>query len=332
MRPSFFDPSKIGTMFAPDLRAAALEGREYAKANGIPASAVDGQKRVILTLIDMQADFINPATSNYPGQLSVPGAVGDVERVCDFIFNNVADLSHIVASLDTHYLFQPFHALNWVAGENCDSKNPGEHPDPFTLISNSDLNNDVWRPARQNLRMREMINRLESNAKKTLCIWPMHCILGTPGHALDPMLMQAIWWHAGARSDQYDLTEKGMSQSSEHYGILEAEVRFDDDVLTHLNKKMVNKWQPADAIYWAGEARTHCCLETLNQAVATFSKTSPEVLERMHVLEDCMSNVPDITDANGRTLVPFDQITTDRFKELANMGVNFVKSTDKIAV
>ena len=64
-------------------------------------------------------------------------------------------------------------------------------------------------------RMRTMIEKLKDKGKKSLCIWPLHTILGTPGHALDPTLMEVIYFHAAARGDQYDLTEKGMSQSAE---------------------------------------------------------------------------------------------------------------------
>lgn len=333
MYPSFYDPSKVGTMFKPDLHLATQAGKDFAKANGITASSQDKGKRVFLCLIDMQVDFINPINSEFPGNLSVPGAVDDVRRVCEFIFRNVSSISHIVASLDTHYLYQPFHPFTWIAGSN---PAPGyselDHPKPFTVISLQDIEGDVWRPARMFNRMREMITKLESGSKKQLCIWPLHCELGTPGHALDPMLMMALHWHAAARSDQYELTEKGMSQSSEHYGILKSEVEFADDPTTQLNTNILNRWASADAVYFAGEARSHCCLETLNQVHDQFSQKSPEVLNRLYVLEDCMSNVPDITDGHGNVIVPFGQIATDRFKELATAGFKFVKSTDPVKV
>lgn len=343
MIPSFYDSSKCGTMFSPDTHGAALAGRDFAKANNIVATAADKNKRIVLSLIDMQADFINPASSNVPGNLAVPGAVADVDRVNQFIFANVEKIAHIFATLDTHYLYQCFHPLNWIAGANSNvvhSAGPkkgqpyqeGEHPDPFTLIPLADIRSDAWRPARLANRMMKMVEKLESEGKKTLCIWPIHCELGTPGHALDPTLMEAIHFHAGCRSDQYDLTQKGMSQSSEHYGALQAEVTFADDDKTTLNMDIVNKWQNADRIYFAGQAKSHCVLETLNQAVAIFQQRSPEVLQRLFVLEDCMSSVPDIIDDAGNVIVAFDQIANDRFKELAALGVQFVKSTDPISI
>lgn len=331
MTPKFFNPSLCGTMFKPECAAAFLEGKQHAEANRIPASAVDTQQRIILCLIDMQVDFINPNSSNYPGNLAVPGAAGDVERVCRFIFDNAAKISHIVASLDTHYLYQPFHPFNWVSGPApAEGYDTGDHPNSFTVITLDDIKKGVWQPARMPVRMQEMVRRLEEEAKKQLCIWPLHCENGTPGHALDPMLMQAIHWHSGVRCDQYDLLVKGVSASAEHYGLLQAEVKFDDDRTTELDMRVVNKWARADRVYFAGEARTHCVHETLRQVSEVFSAQSPEVLDRLYVLDDCMSNVPDIEDGSGNVVVPFNQITTDFFAMLAGKGFKFVKSTESI--
>ena len=321
MTPKFFDPALCGTMFKPDCASAFLEGRQYGADTGIPASALDTDQRIILCLIDMQVDFINPPTSNYPGNLAVPGAVQDVERVCQFIFDNAAQISHIVASLDTHHLYQPFHPFNWIAGTSpAEGYETGDHPNPFTIITLADIHGGVWQPARMPTRMNEMVRRLESEAKKQLCIWPLHCENGTPGHALDPMLMQAIHWHSGARRDQYDLLVKGISGSAEHYGLLQAEVQFPDDKNTELDMRVVNKWSKADRIYFAGQARTHCVHETLRQVADVFSTHSPELLDKIFVLEDCMSNVPDIMNEHGSTIVPFNQITTDFFATLATKG------------
>ncbi len=81
MTPSYYDPSRCGTMFKSDTAQAAKEGRQFAIDNMIPAADNCGSEpNVILSIIDMQADFINPESSNLPGNLCVPGAVEDVEN------------------------------------------------------------------------------------------------------------------------------------------------------------------------------------------------------------------------------------------------------------
>lgn len=332
-------------MFPPDCDGATLAGKEFAKTNGIRSTKEDNSARIILSLIDIQVDFVHPATAPFPGNLSVPGAVEDLDRVCQFIFRNVGNISHIFSTLDTHYLFQCFHRFNWLAGANSSAVHSsaagpkrgqpyqeGEHPDPFTIISLASIRNDTWRPARLPGRMLQMVERLESQGNKNLCIWPLHCELGTPGHALCPSLSEAMHFHGGARNDQYDLTEKGMSQSAEHYGALRAEVAFDDDPLTQLNTRVINKWQESDLIIFAGQAKSHCMLATLDQAVDIFQKRSPELLKKLVVLKDCMSSVPDIIDDSGATIVAFNQIAEDRFAELEKLGVRFVNSTEPISI
>ncbi len=332
--PSFYDSAKCGTMFKPDCDAATLEGVKFGRDNSIPASSQKGSAPwVVLAIIDAQVDFCNPTWGN----LYVEGAEQDTARLCEFIFNNPASISRIVASLDTHFLYQPFHRFSWVAGPNPAQKSDGshysegDHPDPFTIITLQDFHDGVWMPTRMPNRMREMLEKLDEAGKKQLCIWPMHCELGTPGQALEPALMEAIHWFSGVRSDQYDLTPKGMSQSAEHYGILKAEAEFADDPSTQLNTRIINEWAKADRIYFAGQAKSHCVLETIEQVVAAFAATSPEVLQKLYILKDCTSSVPDIVDGDGNVIVPFDKIAEARFAEFEKMGLKFVDSTDPIS-
>ncbi len=330
MIPSYYNESLCGTMFRPNTEMATNAGKQFAMRMGIPDVRPATGPLWTLVIIDMQVDFVNPPESNFPGSLAVPGAVADVDRLCRFIYNNVARISHIIASLDTHMLYQPFHQFNWIAGPNpAEGYQSGDNPTPFTTITLRDLDSGTWQPTAasllSNIRLRETLKRLEKDAKKELCIWPLHCEHGTPGHALDPCLMEAIHFHAGARSKQYDIIVKGLSHSSEHYGITEAEVTFDDDPAGARNKELISKLLMADRVYFAGEARSHCVLETLNQVEKAHLKQG--LATKLMVLEDCMSDVPDICSEDGNVLVPFGQIATNRFAELARCGFDFVKST-----
>jgi nicotinamidase-related amidase len=317
----------------PELHRAATDGAAHAQTEGIKKCQKwqDDDAAIVLSVIDCQLDFIHPE-----GALSVPGAIADTDRLCRFIYENVGHISHIVASLDTHYLYQPFHAFNWIAGTTPTSRpngqayQQGDHPDPFTIITLQHVSDDVWRPLRHPLKMREYLTKLESQAKKSLCIWPLHCILGTPGHAFDPAFAEAMIYHASARASQYDATTKGMAQLSEHYGILQAEVTFPEDPNTQLNDRMLAKWQEADRVYFAGQAKSHCVVETLNQVVALFQHQGKNhLLEKLFILEDCMSSVADIDLPDG-SKIEFDKMANQRFDELRKLGVKLVKSTDPI--
>lgn len=322
-----------GVLRLPNLDRAAKSGTEFARQNGIKKAQrwQNESPSVVLSVIDCQIDFTNPE-----GALFVPGAVEDTDRLNRFIYGNVGYISHVIASLDSHYLYQPFHRFNWVAGPRPTSRadgtpyTEGEHPDPFTIVTLKDVRDGVWMALRFPQKMQTYLEKLETDAKKQLCIWPIHCILGTPGHAWDPAFAEAMTFHASARNNQYDATTKGMSQLSEHYGILQAEVEFPEDPNTGLNTRILTKWEQADKVYFAGQAKSHCCLATLEQVVATFQgQNKNHILEKMYVLRDCMSSVGDIDLPDG-TKIEFDKMTNARFVELEKSGVKFVDSTDDI--
>ena len=115
--PHFYDPQRIGTLFNPDMGRIA----EEAAAAGLPPAAEDARNNHLL-LIDMQVDFCHPG-----GSLYVPGALGDVQRVIEFIYRNAGHISQITCSLDSHLPSQIF-SPNWWADAD------GNHPAPFTII------------------------------------------------------------------------------------------------------------------------------------------------------------------------------------------------------
>ena len=174
---------------------------------------LDGQvmEQNILLIIDPQMDFCDP----YRGTLYVDGAVQDMFRLSDFIEHNKALFDHIIVSLDSHSLYQPFHPDFWVAGDSPAAKrnglfyNVGENPQPFIDISLDDMEDDIWVPVhRSNFnRMVSMFKQLKEHGQ-VLTIWPVHCILGTPGHAVHPRLMEAINVHSRYWRNSCDMVIK----------------------------------------------------------------------------------------------------------------------------
>jgi hypothetical protein len=55
-----------------------------------------------------------------------------------------------------------------------------------------------------------------------------------------------------------------------------------------------------------------------------------ELLNKIYILEDCMSPVGNIEDEDGNTIVDFAKIVEDSFVEFKKDGMHIVKSTDKI--
>lgn len=303
--PSFYNPQRIGTLFHPNVAQIALAAGQ---ANLKPAA--EDKENVHLVIIDMQIDFCHP-----DGTLFVPGAVGDIQRTIEFIYNNAEKITNITCSIDSHLPHQIFSPGWWVDDQ-------GNHPAPFTLISYDDIKQGKWRPVVAPVQSTEYVKKLESEAKKTLCIWPYHTMIGNIGNALDPELWSAIFWHSMARKTQPTFLTKGSIPLTEHYSIIQPEVPVPSHPLGGKNKAFLDTLAQADVVLIAGEAESHCVLESVEDIVEDFG-SKPDALKKVYFLRDCTSAVqhPDI-DFHGLAL--------KRFAEFEKQGVNFINSHEPL--
>ncbi len=258
----------------------------------------------------MQIDFCHPN-----GTLFVPGAVGDIQRTIEFIYNHAERITNITCSLDSHLPHQIFSPGWWVDEQ-------GQPPAPFTLISYEDIKQGKWKPVVAPVQSTEYVKKLEENAKKTLCIWPYHTMIGNIGNALDAELWSAVFWHSMARKTQPTFLTKGSIPLTEHYSIIQPEVAVPTHPMGGKNKAFLDTLDKADIVLVAGEAESHCVLETVEDLVEDF-RQKPSALQKIFFLSDCTSAVqhPDID---------FHALAQARFQNFAREGVNFINSTDKL--
>lgn len=304
--PAFYDSDRVGDLSYPDMNAIA---QAAAEAN-LPPAAGDEQ-RVHLLVIDMQVDFCHDN-----GSLYVPGAQDDIRRLIEFIFRHAGRITDVTCTLDSHLPYQIFHPAWWVDEE-------GNHPDPLTIITAEDVEAGRWRPLEMAEWSRDYVRRLEEGAKKQLAIWPYHVMVGGMGTALDPQLWSAIIWHALARKTQPVWLRKGLIPQTEHYSALQPEIPAPEHPHSSRHDALLETLAEADAVLVAGEAKSHCVLETLEDIVEAFADR-PDVLQKIYVLTDCMSSVV-------HPEVDFEAIAVEQFEAFVEKGVNFVKSTDDLA-
>lgn len=305
--PEFYDPQRVGTLYYPDPHAIAAGAEDAA----LPPAASDAEK-VQLLLVDMQIDFCHPQ-----GTLYVPGAEDDIRRTVRFIFRHAESITEIIGTLDSHLPFQIFHAAWWVDEQ-------GRHPDPLTIISQEDVASGRWRPVVMPEHSVDYVRQLEEHAKKQLTIWPYHVLMGGIGNALDPTLWSVVMWHSLARATQPTWMPKGRVPHSEHYSAIQPEIDIPDHPQGQKHAGLLRAIRDADAFFIAGEAQSHCVLETLEDLVLEF-EDEPDTLGKLYVLKDCMSPVV-------HPEVDFGAIAERRFADFAEKGVNFVASTDDIPV
>ncbi len=256
---------------------------------------------VLVILIDEQQDFMPT------GALGVPGADEDVKRVTKWVYDNMGKITQIAVSIDTHNPFQIFHPC-WWEDEN------GQNPAPFTAISLADLDSGKYRPVIRPQHSRDYVEALSKSNKKVLVIWPYHCLQGTQGCALDPQVSNMVYYHSVARKALSIRLVKGLDPDTEMYGIIKPEW----DPKNYINMSFLNKLESFDRVVIAGEAKSHCVLESISQML-DYYKAKPEITPRVFILEDCMSNIPGFEAATEAAFKEFKSkyqvnlVTTENF-------------------
>ncbi len=286
------------------------EFNEAGRLAGLTPAASD-EERIALVLVDYQHDFVDPA-----GTLAVPGAQNDVARLLRWFYASAPKITTIYASLDTHVPFQIFFSEWW--------HNPqtGEHPQPFTPISVADIEHGRWEPLREPGWSMRYASQLAEQARKDLMIWPYHTMQGTQGHMLVAPLSEAIAWHSAARVTRPVYVVKGLTARSEFYGIFGAEVPDPADPSSELNTSLLDAVMQHDKVYIAGEAKSHCVLETVRQ-LTSYLSNQPERLKRLYLLTDCTSPVQ-------HPVVDFDALAEQELAALQARGVRMVKSVNTL--
>ncbi|HCB00872.1 MAG TPA: isochorismatase [Anaerolineae bacterium] len=328
--PSFFDSSRVGEVWKVDYAARADDAKTFALQHGLqPASNADA--KISLLLIDVQNTFCIPNFELFVGGRSGNGAVEDNIRLCEFIYKNIGNITHIIATMDTHYAHQIFHP-NFFVDEN------GNHPAPYTDIHLTDLQNSKWKfnselasqfniaPEYGQQMMIHYAEALEKKGKYALTIWPYHAMLGGLGHAIVPAVEEAIFFHSIARNTQADFEIKGDKPFTENYSAIGPEVLTGPmgETLGTRNSKFIEHLLEVDRLYIAGQAKSHCVAWTISDLLDDIQAVDSELAKKVYLLEDCSSPVvvPEVVDHTDAA--------NEAFHRFAKAGMKIVKSTDEI--
>ena len=231
-------------------------------------------------IIDPQEDFCNPDS----GTLYVPGASADMARLAAMLRRIGPKMDDVHVTLDSHHFVDIAHPIWW-------KDSAGNHPDPFTIITVSDLDAGRWTTHQPGAyrRSREYVETLARNGKYPLCIWPYHCLIGSVGHAVVPDLFAALKeWEAGFCSVDY--VTKGSNMWTEHYSAVKADVPDPADPSTQINTGLIKTLREADLVFVAGEAGSHCLANTVRDIADNFG--DDRYVQKLVLLTDATSPVP----------------------------------------
>ncbi len=303
--PDFYRPDSVGTIYRPDV-AAMVAAANAAKV--VPSS--EDERRTLLMLVDPQVDFVHE-----DGTLAVPGAVDDTRRTVEWMYRNLHHITDIAVSLDSHFSMQIFYPGWWVDAD-------GNHPDAMTPISTEDVEQGRWRPTIEPEWSHHYVHELQRRAKKTLMIWPYHTMLGTVGHAITPTLYEAITFHAEVRQAETTQLVKGRIANTEYYSLLEPEVKVPGVPGGTLNSAFLDRMATYDRIYIAGQAKSHCVLESIT-SIANYEGYQPNLLEKIHLLKDT-------TSAVAHPEIDFDVMADEQLAVFAQRGLKLITTEDAI--
>jgi nicotinamidase-related amidase len=324
--PPHVDLDRVADVWRVDYEVRFREATAWARKHSLAPAANDGH-RVCLLLVDAQNTFCTPGFELFVAGRSGTGALDDSGRVCSFLYRNLAAITQAVVTLDTHQAFQIFHAPFLVDGG-------GRHPDPYTLVTPSDVAAGRWRVdaeaaellgigGRGDDHLRTYVETLAAGGKYDLTIWPFHAMLGGIGHALVSAIEEALFFHAIARRSQTRFEIKGRQPLTEHYSVLGPEVLQGSggEPLGERNRALVEHLHAFDAVVVAGQAKSHCVAWTIEDLLGD----APEIAPRVYLLEDCSSSVvvPGVVD--------YTDEADAAFARFAEAGAHVVRSTEPLA-
>lgn len=262
--------------------------------------------KVCLLTIDPQKSFTSPN-----GELYVKGADKDMERLAKMIKRIKGDIEEIVCTLDSHHTVHIAHPIWWVDAN-------GNHPAPFTLITEADVigKNPKWKAFNPGYQQRSIdyVQSLAKNGRYVLCIWPPHTLIGSANYAVDSAVFEAFCeWESSFAAVNY--VTKGSNIFTEHYSMLCADVFDPEDPKTGLNTDLIKVLQDFDVIAISGEASSHCVNFSITDVANNFGE---ENIKKFVYLEDTCSPVPGFEKnaedfINSMTKRGMKVMTSDKF-------------------
>jgi nicotinamidase-related amidase len=329
--PPHFSPEKVAEVWKVPYQERAENAEKWAAQHSVLPASRD-TFRISLMLVDVQNTFCIPGFELYVGGRTGTGAVDDNRKVCEFLYRNLNIINEICPTMDTHQTMQIFHCIFLV-------NEKGEHPAPFTLISEGDIEQGVWKfnpklaPSLGVTEefgqrfLRHYTHALKEGGKYDLTMWPYHAMLGGIGHALVSSIEEAILFHSVARYSQPDFQVKGGNPFTENYSVLSPEVLENaaGEQIAQKNETFIKKLLEFNAIVIAGQAKSHCVAWTIDDLLNEILVVDKKMAEKVYLLEDCSSPVvvPGVIDYTDQAAAAFGRFS--------DAGMHVVRSTDPIA-
>ena len=315
--PKFYNAENADKVFRTPYEERTEQAKQWRIQHNIQPASQDDIKTCLI-LIDMQNTFCIPEFELFVGGRSGRGAVEDSQRLSKFIYENIAQITQITATMDSHLPIQIFHTTYLI-------NQAGENPPPNTFVTVEDVENGIWQfnyhaaftlgisPEEGQANLLHYVHALAAQGKYQLYIWPHHAMLGGIGHALVSILEEAIFFHSILRFSQPDYILKGQNPITEHYSVISPEVieNAKGTPIAKRDNRLLQKIKEFDRVLIAGQAKSHCVAATVTDLLEDIQKEDPSLVEKVYLLDDCSSSVVipgavDYTDAAEAAYAKFE--------------------------
>lgn len=317
--PAFFD---FHAAIQPGYRAhrsAVIEAARVTRA-ALASKPRPRRSRVGVLVIDAEEDFCNPEGPLFVGGRSGNGAVMDCARTAEFIYREIDNITDTESTVDEHSPFQIFFDPFWEqangglltphteiildARGHLVNRVPGGEVLHMDIVPRREL--CEWLPGNYThtdliLETKAYCQALQNKGRYNLYLWPLHCLKGTSGQALSPVIEEAWMYHALVHGKPGHIESKGIEHLSERYSAFTSEVMWGRDHARKIGSRsdgLLTRIQQWQALIVLGQAGSHCVRSSVDDLIRYLLTTSPEFISRIYIVVDCMSSVvvPGVVD------------------------------------
>jgi nicotinamidase-related amidase len=303
--PQFFDPAKADQDYKPDIATAFQEGIDYGRANNLKSAQRILQSGIAhaMMMTDLQGDFRDR------GRLPVAGTDAVVLRTCVRLLNGIV-IDHfggIIFSLDghpgNHISFD--HYWRDKDGKALDLSKHGKAA-VLTLVDeakcvfkatafNADGPYEVglYQPHFDTRDAVAYWKHLQATGQGDIWVFVPHCVLGTDGTNLHPLLVETISFASGARSMQPTIIHKGHLSNTDWFGPLEPCRPDTTHAQGGFQKEVIDIMKRFRTVEFVGVAEDFCDYNMKRQTMEKLTGT--EYLGKLRFVAD--GTVPIIPNA-----------------------------------
>lgn len=299
--PRFFSFAKADQDFKPDLAAAYREGYEYARAHHLkPAQQLlkDGVAHALM-MTDLQGDFRDR------GRLPVKGTDAVVLRTCVRLINGIVEdyFAGVIFSLDGHPPQHRSFDHNYVDqdGNLLDLSKHGraailtladERKALFKATAfgaSGPYEVGIYQPRFDPRDAVEYWKHLQATGQGDIWAFVSHCVIGSDGANLHPLLAETIAFVCGARSLQPTIIHKGHLEKTDWFGPLMPCRPDPDHAQGGFQKRVIDTFKQYVTVEYAGVAEDFCDYHMKKQTMDNLQGT--EYLPKLRFLTDCTAPI-----------------------------------------